>query len=254
MTDLTVGEFVRCSEDLMIPAGDSLSFFSVVAMDKEETERLVFGPFGALPPEVLRHLPNLGLVLVPYLERPTEKAFDQDDLRITFSPPSESARHGALIVQAGERNLLFLPVGGDDTYDAHLELYGELAHALRKTMGDVLADPFNSLLDRELGANVRGEVDGYAWNAKRALQRLDRGENDADLLAGYRLMALERTLLLYLHGLCCDITVEAGPQQLPTKYMRMRLLQLRERFPPPKGVPLFPEEIESAPARSPVPS
>ena len=234
----------------MIPAGDSVAFFSVASIDEAETERLVFSPLAALPPEVLRHLPNLGLVLVPYIERPAGEAYNRDDLRITFTPPPENLRHGALTIQAGKRTLLLVPVGGDDTYDAHLELYGELAHALRQRMGARLSEPFNLLLDRELAANVRGEVDNCAWSAKKALLKLDQPDSHARMLAAYRIMALERTLLLYLHGLCCDITVDPGPRQLPTKHMRKRLLRLRECLPAPKGVALFPEEIELVPSNA----
>jgi len=54
---------------------------------------------------------------------------------------------------------------------------------------------------------------------------------------------LTDTLTLYLHGLCCDIDIEAGPRQLASRPLRKRLVLLREVLPPPKGIALFPEEI-----------
>jgi hypothetical protein len=53
------------------------------------------------------------------------------------------------------------------------------------------------------------------------------------------------TLTLYLHGICCDIDVDTGPRQLPSRYLRRRLLALEELFPPPKGYAVFPEQLES---------
>ena len=53
----------------------------------------------------------------------------------------------------------------------------------------------------------------------------------------YFRQAFEDTATLYLHGLCCDIDVETGPRQLPTRYLRKRLELLRQLFPPPTGFP-----------------
>ena len=61
----------------------------------------------------------------------------------------------------------------------------------------------------------------------------------------YRRQALEDTLALYLHGLCCDIDIEVGPKQLPSKHVRKRLLALKEQLPPPDGVALFPEDLKA---------
>jgi hypothetical protein len=49
---------------------------------------------------------------------------------------------------------------------------------------------------------------------------------------------------LYLHGICCDIDVETGPRQLPSRYLRKRLVLLRSLYAPPEGYPVFPEEIK----------
>ena len=53
------------------------------------------------------------------------------------------------------------------------------------------------------------------------------------------------TLTLYLHGICCDIDVDTGPRQLPSRYLRKRLLALEELFPPPAGYALFPEQLDN---------
>jgi hypothetical protein len=51
------------------------------------------------------------------------------------------------------------------------------------------------------------------------------------------------TLTLYLHGLCCDLDVDAGPRQLPSRFLRRRLELLQGMFPPPAGIAVFPEDI-----------
>ena len=53
------------------------------------------------------------------------------------------------------------------------------------------------------------------------------------------------TLTLYLHGICCDIDVDTGPRQLPSRYLRRRLLLLEELFAPPPGYAVFPEQLEA---------
>ena len=52
------------------------------------------------------------------------------------------------------------------------------------------------------------------------------------------------TLTLYMHGICCDIDVETGPRQLPSRYLRKRLVLLRSLYVLRRGYPVFPEEIK----------
>ena len=46
----------------------------------------------------------------------------------------------------------------------------------------------------------------------------------------YARQAFVDTLTLYLHGICCDIDVDTGPRQLPSRYLRKRLLLMEEMF------------------------
>jgi len=48
-----------------------------------------------------------------------------------------------------------------------------------------------------------------------------------------------------LHGICCDIDVDTGPRQLPSRNLRKRLMLLEELFPPPQGYAVFPEQLEA---------
>jgi hypothetical protein len=56
----------------------------------------------------------------------------------------------------------------------------------------------------------------------------------------YILQAIQDTLTLYLHGLCCDIDVDPNPRQLGSRYLRRRLELLSEIYPPNPGHLVFP--------------
>ena len=61
---------------------------------------------------------------------------------------------------------------------------------------------------------------------------------------GYAQQSFIDTLTLYLHGICCDIDVDTGPRQLPSRFLRKRLVGLEHLFPPPQGYAAFPEQLE----------
>ena len=61
----------------------------------------------------------------------------------------------------------------------------------------------------------------------------------------YARQAFVDTLTLYLHGACCDIDVETGPRQMPSRYLRRRLELLMSLFPPPEGYAVLPEQLKS---------
>ena len=69
--------------------------------------------------------------------------------------------------------------------------------------------------------------------------------HDAALASRYARQSLIDSLTLYLHGICCDIDVETGPRQLPSRHLRRRLELFHEIFPPPDGYVVFPEEVKT---------
>ena len=139
---------------------------------------------------------------------------------------------------------IFLAIRHDDYYDIHIVFYQLLAEQIIESAGAQIADPFNALLDRELKSNAHGEINEPAWLRKKDLLSLAADANDRQsYLDRYRLAALEDTLTLYLHGLCCDIDLDSGPKQIASKHARQRLQLLRDILPPPAGVALFPDEL-----------
>ena len=130
------------------------------------------------------------------------------------------------------------------TTTPHVVLYRALATKVAKSAGAKFTEPFHDLLDAELEARVHGELHDRSWRLKREfLGYKGDAAGRAAVLDAYRWQALVSTLTLYLHGLCCDLELDAAPKQLASRYIRKRLLLLKDMLPPPKGIALFPEEL-----------
>ena len=97
-----------------------------------------------------------------------------------------------------------------------------------------------------MSAEVHGEVDEKSWHLKQALMRRQTNvRKETKLFREYARQAFEDTLTLYLHGACCDIDVETGPRQMPSRYLRRRLELLIALFPPPEGYAVLPEQLKT---------
>ena len=100
---------------------------------------------------------------------------------------------------------------------------------------------------------ARGTQRRRAWRSGRAelaaeteLRRSGSARRErGKAFSEYARQSFIDTLTLYLHGICCDIDVDTGPRQLPSRYLRRRLMLLEELFPPPKGYVVFPEHLGS---------
>jgi hypothetical protein len=99
-----------------------------------------------------------------------------------------------------------------------------------------------TVLREELNSGVHGEVDEESWHMKQGLLRRQTNvRKETKLFRDYARQSFIDTLTLYLHGICCDIDVETGPRQLPSRHLRKRLNLLFALFPPPNGYAVFPE-------------
>lgn len=233
----------ECSE-VLIPVNEHVSYFSVEPLDEKERQRLVFDPVRALPPKVLSLVPNLRLVLVPFLAADPDHEGEAGAVRIRFTEPSAEERWFSDFQSTETEHYIFLATRNDNYFDAHILLYQALAARIIESSGGEIQAVFNILLDTELRRNAHGEVNEYAWLRKKDLLSLTADAEDKQkYLDEYRSAALADTLTLYLHGLCCDIDLDNGPKQLASKHIRMRLGVLKDLLPPPEGVPLFPEEV-----------
>ena len=73
------------------------------------------------------------------------------------------------------------------------------------------------------------------------LRRQTKLRRETKAFHEYATQSFIDTLALFLHGICCDIDVETGPRQLPSRYLRRRLMLLEELYPPPEKYSVFPE-------------
>jgi hypothetical protein len=185
-------------------------------------------------------LPGVGIVLAPYLERGAPRT----TVAMVNEKPPEAKLVFSTGVSAGDFTTLFFTVKDEQVSDYHYFLYDELAALLSRRWPESVEETWLRLLREELSAEVHGEVDEKSWHLKQAvLRRPAAARKDSKPFRAYARQSFEDTMTLYLHGLCCDIDVETGPRQLPSRHLRKRLEALKTLFPPPEGHAVFPEDL-----------
>lgn len=258
---VSVESFAAQCMGQMIPLSKSFSYFSAIPLEEQLLKRLLYDPIASVPPKIGELLPVLQIVVVPFLEKQRGAAGTaagaragelvsklasrpKSVLTVVFQRPAKSRRQAAASLDSNNQVFLFLAVKDEDMGDHHYYFYRELALLVVERMEAESLARFRELVREELRAHVNGEVDDDSWQLKeQILRRQSDPAKGTKLFERYSLQALRDTATLYLHGLCCDIDVEAGPRQLPTPRIRRRLLLLRELMPPPSGFALFPEEL-----------
>ena len=244
-TKLSIAEFIAQCHDVLIPVpGTSLAYFSAVPLDSPDQDHLINDPVSALPPGLSKILPNLRLVYVPYLELGEPAPEGGSDVVISFQRPREEIKRLSAFETVGDESFLFVSAGFGEETDMHEVLFGALAQQIVSSSDAPFVAPFHKLVSAELRNRVHGEVGDIAWDLKKSLLGLQSDENErSDLRKRYLDQALRDTVALYLHGLCCDIDLRANPKQLASKYIRKRLLVIKDHLPPPAGVGLFPSDL-----------
>lgn len=243
---LRVEEFAAQCREALVPVSNRFSYFQACPLgEHEDVREYVDEPLAALPPALVAELPAFSVVLVPYLEKPEGKGKGGDSgPAVAFERPAENRQAGYARTTDGGRTVLLFAIRDRTVADYHYYFYRAVAELAAEHCAPELRERFNSLLREELRSRVHGEVDQDGWRLKEALMRRKttlRRETKAFL--EYAHQALVDTLALYLHGICCDIDVEPGPRQLPSRYLRRRLKLLEEAYPPPEGYAVFPEEL-----------
>jgi hypothetical protein len=237
----TVEELATRFRGEMIPVTSKFSYFSAVPMVEDDLRQYLNDPIAAIPPAILAALPAIGIILAPYLERGNGQADS-----VTFERPHE-ARHIACSRSELE-GLMVLALGIKDieVADYHYQFYNALAALVADRWPQEVQERFYRTIREELGAEVHGEVDEKSWHLKQALLRRQKNvRRETKLFREYARQAFEDTLTLYLHGTCCDIDVETGPRQMPSRYLRRRLELLLSLFPPPEGYAVLPEQLKA---------
>ncbi len=245
LSKLSVQQFAERFRGDMIPLSNPFSYYCAsTPMSDEDQKEYLEEPIAALPPKISAALPKISILLVPYLERdrPKAKAAAEADY-VSIEKPPEGKTSASTQLKLGSETVLAFALKDQEVAEYHYRFYHLLASVVGEQWPEEIETTYGRILREELNADVHGEVDEPSWRLKQGLKR-SKGSVAAKVFRGYARQSFIDTLTLYLHGICCDIDVDTGPRQLPSRYLRKRILALEELFPPPKGYAVFPEQLE----------
>ena len=173
--------------------------------------------------------------------RPAEKGSDF----VVAERPAEGQQSWASQVSFENETVLVFALKEQDVAEYHYRLYRRLAALVADNWSKEAETGYKALIRDELTSGIHGEVDDDSWQAKQVLlRRQSNVKRESPLFGDYLRQSFIDTLTLYLHGICCDIDVETGPRQLPSRYLRKRLNALKSLYPPPSGYAVFPEDSD----------
>lgn len=249
LSKLSVTQFAERYRGEMIPLSNTFSYYCAsVPMSEEDLKEYLEEPVAALPPTIAGALPKISILLVPYLERgdahEKRKAAPPAADYVSIERPPEGRLSPYTQLKLGEETVLAFALKDQEVAEYHYRFYHLLATLMADHWSDDVETKYIRVLRDELSADVHGEVDEPSWRLKQAMRRSQNVRN-GKAFREYARQSFADTLTLYLHGVCCDIDVDTGPRQLPSRYLRKRLLLLEELFPPPAGYAVFPEQLEA---------
>ena len=239
---LTVEELAARFRTEMIPITGKFSYFATLPIAEDDLRQYLNDPIAAISPAIIASLPPMGIILAPYVEKGNGKEGDA----VTFERPPE-ARHIAFSRRDGaDMTVLALSVKDVEVADFHYQFYNALAALVADRWPQDVQERFYRTIREELSTEVHGEVDERSWHLKQALLRRQTNvRKETKLFREYARQAFEDTLTLYLHGTCCDIDIETGPRQMPSRYLRRRIELLISMYPPPEGYAVLPEQLKT---------
>ena len=250
LSKLSVRQFAERFRGEMIPLSNTFSYFCAsVPMSEDDLKEYLEEPVAALPPAISAALPKISILLVPYLEKANGKASPKERSNtkepgggdfVSIEKPPEGRNSASTQLKLGNETVLAFALKGQEVAEYHYRFYHLLASVLGERWNEEIEMRFSRILREELSAEAHGEVDEPSWRLKQGLRR-SKNATAARAFRGYAQQAFIDTLTLYLHGICCDIDVDTGPRQLPSRFLRKRLLTLEELFPPPAGYAVFPD-------------
>jgi hypothetical protein len=273
LSKLSVRQFAERFRSEMIPLSNTFSYFCAsVPLSEEDLKEYLEEPVAALPPMIAAALPKISILLVPYLERINGKdggkehgSKERSNAKerggegkqasggeyVSIEKPPEGRISNATQLKLGDETVLAFALKGQEVAEYHYRFYHLLASVLGERWSEEIENRYGRIVREEFSADAHGEVDEPSWRLKQGLRRSKNGATGnvtgaaaAKTFRAYTRQSFIDTLTLYLHGICCDIDVDTGPRQLPSRFLRKRLVALEELFPPPAGYAVFPEQLE----------
>ena len=237
---LTVEDLAARAHAEMIPLTSVFFYFATLPIAEDDLRQYLHDPIAALSPAITSQLGKLEILLVPFLERGNGKSGGW----VGFEKPAEGRQLFWARAKSGPPHVLAFAVKDVEMADYHYYFYNGLAALMADNWEPESQARYHRMLRDELGSEVHGEVDERSWHLKQSLvRRQTNARKETKLFRDYARQSFEDTLTLYLHGICCDIDVETGPRQMPSRYIRRRLELLEEIYAPPDGYALFPEDL-----------
>jgi hypothetical protein len=238
----TIDELARRLRPELAPINKQFSWYPMLPLAEEDQRQYLHDPIESLPPAARALLPKIGIVLAPWLEKGSGSA----GTAVATTKPAEAKLALSARVEQDSLVTLFFTIKDEQVADYHYFFYDEIAALLSHRWPKKTSDAWHSLLREELSGEMHGEVDERSWRLKQALLRRPmNARRDGKPFREYARQSFEDTMTLYLHGICCDIDVDTGPRQLPSRCLRKRLELLKALFPPPQGRGVFPEDLKS---------
>jgi len=239
---LSVGQLAERYRREMIPLSKTFSYCSPeFPLTEEDIKEYLEEPIAALPAAISSKLPKVSILLVPYLDKGTNKA---GEMVVNEKPTKDRLLWTSRVVSREEAVFAFA-MKEQEVADYHYRFYHLLAALVADQWGDVVRRQYSLLVREEINSSVHGEVDDESWRLKQALlRRQSTVQRDTKVFREYARQSFIDTLTLFMHGICCDIDVDTGPRQLPSRCLRKRLVLLKELFPPPAGRGVFPEDLK----------
>lgn len=242
--NLSVGQFAERHRREMIPLTKNFSYYCAsLPLTEEDIREYLQEPIASLPPAIAEDLPKISILLVPYLEKGEAKAGKAATEVVRMEKPSGERTSWSTRVISKDEAVLVFALKDQEIADYHYRFFQLLAALTAEHWTDDQRKAYTGMIRQELSQSVHGEVDERGWHLKMGLTRRNGGAAENKAFREYIKQSFVDTLTLYLHGICCDIDVETGPRQLPSRLLRRRLQWLRETFPPPQGYAVFPEDL-----------
>lgn len=255
LSKVSVGQFAERFRSEVIPLSNTFGYFCAsVPMTEDVVKEYLEEPVAALPPAIAAMLPRISILLVPYLEHVAERGRVRTNRKaraalekvadfVVAERPADGRQSWASQVSFENETVLVFALKEQDVAEYHYRLYRRLAAIVADNWSTETASAYKTMIRDELTNTVHGEVDDESWQAKQTLlRRQSNVKRESPLFADYVRQSFIDTLTLYLHGICCDIDVETGPRQLPSRYLRKRLNLLKSLYPPPSGYAVLPED------------
>jgi len=213
-----------------------------ITLSPSEDRTILRETAAAVPKTIAERIGKLRVLVVPYVACSPE-----GDL-VTWTKP-EGETHSAVWLETEKLTHLVLPCRELDAHDTGFEFLASVAELLRPRLAAAELEKYSQMLEEELQAGVRGEIDEESLAAKQRLV-VGRGRRlGHERFQEYRNVSLVSTIAEYMHGLWHDVQIRVGPEHLPLPQLRRRMTLLAELFPPNEGYSVFAKELETEEAQ-----